>query len=60
MDFWTDHRLLVTGGAGFLGTFVVEVLGSEGPRTAMFLAVRSMICGNTKPCWRFLRHPSLQ
>ncbi len=30
MDFWKDKRVLVTGGSGFLGSFVVEKLGEKG------------------------------
>ena len=30
MSFWTDRRVIVTGGAGFLGAFVVEALGRRG------------------------------
>ncbi|MBI3583579.1 MAG: GDP-L-fucose synthase [Nitrospinae bacterium] len=32
MDFWKDKSVLVTGGSGFLGSFVVEKLGEKGCR----------------------------
>jgi GDP-L-fucose synthase len=31
-SFWTDKRVVVTGGAGFLGSFVVEQLQARGCR----------------------------
>jgi len=32
MGFWTDTRVVVTGGAGFLGSFVVEQMRAKGCR----------------------------
>lgn len=32
MDFWKDHSFVVTGGAGFLGSYVVEALQSRGAK----------------------------
>lgn len=32
MSFWTDKRVCVTGGAGFLGSFVVDELRRNGAR----------------------------
>ena len=31
-SYWSDKRVVVTGGAGFLGSFVVEQLEAKGPR----------------------------
>ena len=32
MSFWSDRRVVVTGGAGFLGAFVVSALRARGAR----------------------------
>ncbi|HQE20225.1 MAG TPA: NAD-dependent epimerase/dehydratase family protein, partial [Aggregatilineales bacterium] len=42
MSFWKDNRFVVTGGAGFLGSFVVDELRARGaeeivvPRSAEY------------------------
>src|SRR5688500_18524427 len=33
--FWQDKRVVVTGGAGFLGSFVVERIRTEGARVVV-------------------------
>jgi GDP-L-fucose synthase len=33
MSYWADKRVVVTGGAGFLGSYVVDRLRAEGCRT---------------------------
>src|SRR5262245_54088063 len=54
MSFWTDQRVVVTGGAGFVGSFVVDRLRAAGcqrvvvPRAADYdlrdvTAVRRML-----------------
>lgn len=34
-DFWTGRRVIVTGGAGFLGSFVVDRLNAMGARVTV-------------------------
>ena len=54
--FWQDKRVVVTGGAGFLGSFVVERIRNEGARvvvsTTWSTAVPSIACWPTRvPTW---------
>ncbi|MCZ7667670.1 MAG: hypothetical protein M5U34_10850 [Chloroflexi bacterium] len=41
--FWQDKRVIVTGGAGFLGSFVVDKLQGRGRRRLCRRARRRMI-----------------
>lgn len=41
MSFWTGKRVLVTGGAGFLGSFVLEELARRGAAAANVFVPRS-------------------
>src|SRR2546423_4253544 len=42
--FWTGRRVLVTGGAGFIGSFVVEALVERGVRRDDIVVPRSRDC----------------
>lgn len=50
MSFWTNKKVLITGGAGFLGSFVVEKLKARGvtgigiPRSKDYDLVESDAC----------------
>ena len=62
-EFWQNQRVVVTGGAGFLGTFVVEKLAVRGvqqifvPRSKNYdlrtlEAIQRMLT-DTHPRWSF-------
>ena len=52
--FWQDKRVVVTGGAGFLGSFVVERLRTRGRPTSWSRARASTTWSTAAPCSRLL------
>jgi GDP-L-fucose synthase len=44
MSFWTDKRIVVTGGAGFLGSHVVDLLHARGIGDAQLVVPRQAHC----------------
>ena len=60
-NFWKDKKVIVTGGAGFLGSFVIEKLKQRGatdifiPRIENYNLVdandiQSFVCGSPQRC----------
>lgn len=61
MSFWRNKTVLVTGGSGFLGSFVVEKLRQRGPREIVVPRSREYDLRRLEAIQRILRetHPHL-
>lgn len=55
MTFWEDQRVLVTGGAGFLGSFIVEKLRGRGYRNIVVPRSRDYDLRDAEAARRLLR-----
>jgi GDP-L-fucose synthase len=58
MSFWTDKRITVTGGGGFLGSFVVEKLRERGCRDIFVPRSREYDLVDMEAVKRFTETPS--
>ncbi len=56
MNFWKNKKVVVTGGAGFLGSFVVEKLQEKGCRDVFVPRIREYDLRNIEAVQRLLKN----